>query len=126
MKERFLTSSQIQILSISSSNLPRSNSSKGRIDIRSKKLNSTRYAEIIQGNESSIRMTSDCHYDGIFRFQGLFRNFSDAFLNLFRHHLERLSQDKQESSQRCVAEIVAGLVMGTKHWNFDRVKEIDI
>lgn len=52
-------------------------------------------------------------------FKFLFRNHGDAFLNHFWPHLKRLVADKQESSQRCASEIVAGLIQGTKHWNFE-------
>lgn len=53
--------------------------------------------------------------------QGLFRNYSDAFLPVLKPHMERLANDSHESTQRCVAEIIAGLVRGSKHWSFDKV-----
>ncbi len=60
-----------------------------------------------------------------FHFQGLFRNFDDSFLPLFKRHLERLvadtKHDTHECSQRCAAEIIAGLVRGSKHWTFEKV-----
>ncbi|KAG9484281.1 hypothetical protein GDO78_009934 [Eleutherodactylus coqui] len=54
-------------------------------------------------------------------FKGLFRNFDDAFLPVLTPHLERLVQDSHESTQRCVAEIVAGIIRGSKHWTFEKV-----
>ncbi|XP_063231181.1 proteasome activator complex subunit 4-like isoform X2 [Bacillus rossius redtenbacheri] len=54
-------------------------------------------------------------------FKGLFRNFGDRHLKYFLPHLERLVADKHESSQRCAAEIIAGLIRGTKHWPFEMV-----
>ena len=57
-------------------------------------------------------------------FRGLFRNFGDTFVPLFKHHIERLVQEKQESSQRCAAEIITGMVMGSKHWDFDKVSRL--
>ncbi|XP_039254923.2 proteasome activator complex subunit 4-like isoform X1 [Styela clava] len=57
-------------------------------------------------------------------FKGLFRNFADSFLENFRNELEQLSKDSHESSQRAVAELTAGLVMGTKHWNFEKVNSL--
>ncbi|XP_062510278.1 proteasome activator complex subunit 4-like [Corticium candelabrum] len=57
-------------------------------------------------------------------FKGLFRNFGDSFLHLFKPHLQKLCADKQESSQRCAAEIIAGLVRSCKHWPFDKVKAL--
>lgn len=53
--------------------------------------------------------------------QGLFRNYSDALLPVLKPHMERLAGDSHESTQRCVAEIIAGLVRGSKHWNFNQV-----
>ncbi|RZF34164.1 hypothetical protein LSTR_LSTR003574 [Laodelphax striatellus] len=58
-------------------------------------------------------------------FKNLFRNHGDQFLANFKPHLERLVQDKHESSQRCVAEIIAGLVRGSKHWPYKKVEELE-
>lgn len=55
-------------------------------------------------------------------FQGLFRNYGDSILQVFKPHIERLATDSQESSQRCLTEIVAGLMRGSKHWGFQKVK----
>nr|DBA27145.1 TPA: hypothetical protein GDO54_011320 [Pyxicephalus adspersus] len=57
-------------------------------------------------------------------FKGLFRNFDDAFLPILTPHLERLVEDSHESTQRCVAEIVAGLIRGSKHWTFEKVESL--
>ncbi|KAM5165243.1 proteasome activator complex subunit 4 [Mantella aurantiaca] len=57
-------------------------------------------------------------------FKGLFRNFDDAFLSILIPHLERLVEDSHESTQRCVAEIVAGLIRGSKHWTFEKVENL--
>lgn len=54
--------------------------------------------------------------------QGLFRNYSYAFLPVLKPHMERLAGDSHESTQRCVAEIIAGLVRGSKHWSFSQVR----
>ncbi len=55
----------------------------------------------------------------------MFRNFDDAFLPLLKPHVERLvsdtKHDTHECSQRCAAEIIAGLVRGAKHWSFEKV-----
>lgn len=53
--------------------------------------------------------------------QGLFRNFDDAFLPVLQPHLEQLVADSHESTQRCLAEIIAGLIRGSKHWTFEKV-----
>uniref|UniRef100_A0A668AU47 Proteasome activator complex subunit 4B n=1 Tax=Myripristis murdjan TaxID=586833 RepID=A0A668AU47_9TELE len=53
-------------------------------------------------------------------FKGLFRNYGDEFLPLLWPHLEQLAGDSHESSQRCVCEITAGLIRGSKHWSFSK------
>lgn len=53
--------------------------------------------------------------------QGLFRNYGDVFLPLLWPHLEQLASDPHESSQRCVCEITAGLIRGSKLWSFSKV-----
>ncbi|KAI1887190.1 hypothetical protein AGOR_G00203600 [Albula goreensis] len=57
-------------------------------------------------------------------FKGLFRNFGDIFLPVFLPHMESLVADSHESTQRCVAEIMAGLIRGSKHWSYNKVVEL--
>ncbi|KAM3863185.1 LOW QUALITY PROTEIN: proteasome activator complex subunit 4A [Diretmus argenteus] len=57
-------------------------------------------------------------------FKGLFRNFGDAFLPLLQPHMERLVADSHESKQRCVAEIISGLIRGCKHWSYTKVDSL--
>uniref|UniRef100_A0A3Q2P0Y9 Proteasome activator subunit 4 n=1 Tax=Fundulus heteroclitus TaxID=8078 RepID=A0A3Q2P0Y9_FUNHE len=57
-------------------------------------------------------------------YDGLFRNFGDAFLPVLRPHMERLVSDSHESKQRCVAEIISGLIRGCKHWSFSKVESL--
>lgn len=40
---------------------------------------------------------------------------------VLKPHLECLVADSHESTQRCVAEIIAGLIRGSKHWTFEKV-----
>ncbi|KAM0724588.1 Proteasome activator complex subunit 4B [Formica fusca] len=56
-----------------------------------------------------------------FLFKGLFRNYGIVHLKHFLPHLQRLVTDKHESSQRCAAEITAGIIRGAKHWPFQMV-----
>jgi len=55
----------------------------------------------------------------------LFRNFDDTVLQHLAPHVERLvadtSHSTHETSQRGAAEIIAGLVRGSKHWGFAKV-----
>ncbi|XP_063073010.1 proteasome activator complex subunit 4B [Engraulis encrasicolus] len=46
------------------------------------------------------------------------------FLPLLKPHMERLANDSHESTQRCVAEIIAGLVRGSKHWNYKKLQAL--
>ncbi|KAK0140557.1 Proteasome activator complex subunit 4B [Merluccius polli] len=57
-------------------------------------------------------------------FKGLFRNYGDVFLPLLWPRLEQLAADSHESSQRCVCEITAGLIRGSKHWGFGKVEKL--
>ncbi|XP_065838430.1 proteasome activator complex subunit 4-like [Oscarella lobularis] len=57
-------------------------------------------------------------------FKGLFRNHGEAALIPFKSHLQRLCADQQDSSQRCAAEITAGVVRGSKHWPFAKISEL--
>ncbi|KAM6956793.1 proteasome activator complex subunit 4A [Aplochiton taeniatus] len=57
-------------------------------------------------------------------FKGLFRNFNDAFLPVLRPHMERMVADTHESKQRCVAEIISGMIRGCKHWSYMQVESL--
>uniref|UniRef100_A0A8C4HVE7 Proteasome activator complex subunit 4 n=1 Tax=Dicentrarchus labrax TaxID=13489 RepID=A0A8C4HVE7_DICLA len=57
-------------------------------------------------------------------FKGLFCNYGDVFLPLLWPHLEQLASDPHESSQRCVCEITAGLIRGSKLWSFSKVDRL--
>ena len=60
--------------------------------------------------------------------QGLFRNFDDTVLEPLKPHVERLvadtSHDTHETSQRCAAEIIAGIIRGSKHWSYEKVSSV--
>lgn len=67
------------------------------------------------------------HFDArrFFMFKGLFRNFGGSiFLHLFRDHLERLVEQDQESAHRCAAEVIAGIIRGSKHWPWDMTTDL--
>ncbi|XP_033974849.1 proteasome activator complex subunit 4B-like [Trematomus bernacchii] len=57
-------------------------------------------------------------------FKGLFCNYGDVFLPLLWPHLEQLASNPHESSQRCVCEITAGLIRGSKLWSFSKVDRL--
>lgn len=57
-------------------------------------------------------------------FKGLFRNYGDAHLAHFLPRLHTMVQDKQESVQRCAAEIICGLVRGSKYWSFEMTQKM--
>lgn len=61
----------------------------------------------------------------LFSWQNLFRNYGDVFLPKFKPHIERLikdtSHDKHASSQRCAMEVLAGIILGSKLWPYQKV-----
>jgi len=63
-------------------------------------------------------------------YQALFKNYDDTVLEVLKSHVERLvndtSHDSHDTSQRCAAEIIAGLIRGSKHWNYDKVSHDDV
>ncbi|CAK9822685.1 Proteasome activator complex subunit 4 [Anthophora retusa] len=57
-------------------------------------------------------------------FKDLFRNHGIVYLKHFLPYLRELVEDKQESGQRCAAEIIVGIIKGSKHWPFNMVCEM--
>ncbi|XP_031825586.1 proteasome activator complex subunit 4A isoform X2 [Nomia melanderi] len=57
-------------------------------------------------------------------FKGVFRNHGIVYLKHFLPHLYKLIADKQKSSQKYAAEIIAGIIRGSKHWPFDMICEM--
>ncbi|KAF0299400.1 Proteasome activator complex subunit 4A [Amphibalanus amphitrite] len=55
---------------------------------------------------------------------GLFRNHGDQVLDALKPHMDRLSEDMTESAQKCLCEIIAGLVRGSKHWPFATIERM--
>ena len=56
--------------------------------------------------------------------KGIFRNFGISALAGLRGRLEQLCGDQAESSQRAAAEVLAGLVRGSKHWDWESSVEL--
>ncbi|XP_055613465.1 proteasome activator complex subunit 4B-like isoform X2 [Uranotaenia lowii] len=53
--------------------------------------------------------------------KGLMNAFGDMLLGKFVPHLHPLIEDKKsESSHRCAAEVMAGIMRGAKHWPYDK------
>ncbi|CAF4273501.1 unnamed protein product, partial [Rotaria magnacalcarata] len=60
-------------------------------------------------------------------FKGLFRNFGLDLVDSFMDELYILIREKtkkQEGSHRVAAEIVAGMIRGSKHWTLDMIDEL--
>ncbi|RWS01973.1 proteasome activator complex subunit-like protein [Dinothrombium tinctorium] len=57
-------------------------------------------------------------------FKGLFRNFGPTFLPKFKEKILSFVSDPHESKQRCAAEVIAGLVRGSKHWPLKDIIEL--
>ena len=56
--------------------------------------------------------------------KGLFRNHGDSCLEVLKPHVERLYAAPHESEQRCAAEMLAGLIRGSKHWPWDMTERM--
>ena len=51
--------------------------------------------------------------------------FGDTFLDHFMEHLPALIENKtNESSHRCAAEIIAGILRGAKHWDYEKTSKM--
>lgn len=60
-----------------------------------------------------------------FLLKGLCDMFGDVLLEPFLEHLVRLINDKDsESSHRCAAELMAGIMRGMKHWPYDITEQL--
>ncbi|XP_059622095.1 proteasome activator complex subunit 4-like [Phlebotomus argentipes] len=60
-----------------------------------------------------------------FLMKSLSTSFGDAFVDSFLSHLPRLIAAKEcESNHRCAAEIMAGLMKGTKHWTYEKTEKL--
>jgi proteasome activator subunit 4 len=62
-------------------------------------------------------------------FKALFRNFgSSKIINNLYSHLQRLISDKQPQTHECshklAAEMLSGLMRGSKYWRFDDLKDL--
>lgn len=57
-------------------------------------------------------------------FKTLFKLFEDQLLDDFLPHLQTLVADKEEHGQRCAAEIISGIIRGSKHWSFEQVTRL--
>ncbi|XP_066249765.1 proteasome activator complex subunit 4B-like [Euwallacea similis] len=57
-------------------------------------------------------------------FKNLFKMYEDLLLPRFLPHLRRLVEDKQESNQRCAAELVSAIIRGSKHWTYDKTSAL--
>ena len=56
--------------------------------------------------------------------KGIFRNYGVSVLEKLKPLIEKLCEDQVESSQRCAAEILAGLIRGCKHWDWQMTEHL--
>ncbi|CAF2872959.1 unnamed protein product [Rotaria sp. Silwood2] len=83
----------------------------------------TRSIQVIIFDDNSERINFDRTQFAMFK--GLFRNFGLAFIDNFMEQLYILvrekTKEKQEGSHRIAAEIVAGMIRGSKYWTLGMV-----
>jgi len=51
-------------------------------------------------------------------FKALFRNYGRVLLDSIRPSVEDMLSENIESKHRCAAEVISGLIRGSKHWNY--------
>ncbi len=44
-------------------------------------------------------------------------------MDMIRPHVESMVRDHRESHQRAASEIMAGLIRGAKHWDYNKVRD---
>ncbi|KAI8373532.1 hypothetical protein EDC96DRAFT_498664 [Choanephora cucurbitarum] len=58
-------------------------------------------------------------------FKSIFQTFGDAPLSVAKEHIEKLCEAAdQKSAQRAAAEMLAGLIRGTKHWGLHKLETV--
>ncbi|KAK9875517.1 hypothetical protein WA026_007908 [Henosepilachna vigintioctopunctata] len=57
-------------------------------------------------------------------FKYLSKLFEDKILDAFAPYLSNLAVEEQESHQRCAAEIISGLIRGSKHWSYEKSRTL--
>ncbi|CAJ0582017.1 unnamed protein product, partial [Mesorhabditis spiculigera] len=84
-----------------------------------------RLLELMSIEEKKVNDTEDYFNTINFSlFQGLFRNYNDSLVDVFRPHLERLCKNEKEQSQKLAGEIAAGLVIGSKLWRYEKQQKL--
>ena len=58
-------------------------------------------------------------------FKALAKNYGSAGLSLFTGQLGQLLTSEQETEQRLGLEMAAGILMGSKHWQWEQVSELE-
>ncbi|KAL7039640.1 hypothetical protein ACKWTF_000055 [Chironomus riparius] len=65
------------------------------------------------------------HRSRFFFIKQIFDIFGDTFLDDFLSYIEPLIKNQtSESSHRCAAEILTGMMRGAKHWNYEKTKNL--
>ncbi|XP_065205973.1 proteasome activator complex subunit 4-like isoform X2 [Planococcus citri] len=59
-------------------------------------------------------------YFQIALFKYIFKVHGDRYFEILKPHVERLADDQQDGCQRCAAEMLAGIIQGTKLWPYEK------
>ena len=51
-------------------------------------------------------------------YKSLFRNYGYKLFDIFKPVVQNLLSENLESKHRCAIEVIAGMIRGSKHWNY--------
>ena len=57
-------------------------------------------------------------------FKGLFRNFGIVLLPKFEAIVKDLLEESIESKHRCAAEVLSGMIRGSRNWNYENLSQL--
>ncbi|GAV04190.1 hypothetical protein RvY_14503 [Ramazzottius varieornatus] len=77
---------------------------------------------VLSVDDSRMHGKFDAFTYSIFRV--LFRHFEDAFLPVLLPHIAKLISSKEEHQHRCAAEILAGIIRGSRRWPYKKAAHL--
>uniref|UniRef100_A0A0K2T807 Proteasome activator complex subunit 4 n=1 Tax=Lepeophtheirus salmonis TaxID=72036 RepID=A0A0K2T807_LEPSM len=94
-----------------------------RASISEKFLNDEFINKLIDLNSIEHKKGEDFFsWDKAFFFTSLFESFNDAFVDIIFRKVSPLVESSEESHQRVAAEVVCGVVCGSRFWSYEKSK----